>query len=117
MTDLPDRSTNRGNAAERIAVALEYALGREEAPSVVASGRGELAGRIIEIAEANSVPVRSDVDLARLLSAMKVGDQIPPPAFAAVAEILAYLYRLDSRLAGDAGRTGGQAGAQQGHAP
>lgn len=103
MTDFDDRSSTRENAAaERIAVALEYAFGREHAPSVVASGRGELAARIIQVAEANGVPVRSNGDLARLLSAMRVGDEIPPEAFAAVAEILAYLYRLDGRLGTDA---------------
>jgi flagellar biosynthesis protein len=95
-----DSSDHRGRGAqvERLAVALDYAWGQSSAPTVVASGRGELAERIVRTAEANGVPVRSDTDLAGALARIDVGEQIPPEAFAAVAEILAFLYRLDGTL-------------------
>ncbi len=60
---------------------------------VVATGRGELAARIVELAFAHGVRVREDKDLAELLSSVDVGCEIPTEALLAVAEIIAYLYR------------------------
>ena len=75
-----------------IAVALEYLPEEMTAPTVVASGRGSVADQILEIAFANGVRVRQDADLAQILSAIEVDSEIPLEAFAAVAEILAYVY-------------------------
>lgn len=87
----PDRS--------QIAVALQYHRKEDDAPRVVASGRGALAERILELAFAHGVKVREDADLAELLAAVEIGQQIPIAAFAAVAEILFYLYRANERQA------------------
>ena len=78
-----------------IAVALHYNEEKGGAPKVVASGKGELAERILEIAFLTGVKVRKDEDLAELLSALEIGSEIPVEAFAAVAEILAYVYRAN----------------------
>ena len=71
---------------------------------VVAAGRGEMAERIIALAALNGVPVREDPDLMAMLEAIEVGAEIPPEAFAAVAEILVYLFRANATLGGQAAR-------------
>jgi len=79
--------------ADRAAVALRYApVDSRSAPKVVASGRGWLAEKIIEVAEAHGVSIRHDADLAEVLSAIEVGREIPVEAFVTVAEILRYVY-------------------------
>jgi flagellar biosynthesis protein len=87
----PDRS--------QIAIALQYDRAEDKAPRVVATGRGALAERILELAFAHGVKVREDADLAEILAAVEVGEQIPLAAFAAVAEILFYIYRANERQA------------------
>jgi flagellar biosynthesis protein len=62
---------------------------------VVATGRGALAERIIALAEAHDIPLVSDPGLAQTLAKLEVDTEIPPELYLAVAQILAYLYRLD----------------------
>ena len=76
------------------AIALRYSKD-ERAPKVVASGAGEIARRIIELANQNNVPIRKDDSLTDILSQLDVGYEIPPETYQAVAEILAFLYRAD----------------------
>jgi flagellar biosynthesis protein FlhB len=72
-----------------LACALEYdETAGHEAPIVVASGRGELARRIVEAANHYGVPVLQDVPLARALVELEIGDEIPEVLYQAVAEIL-----------------------------
>ncbi len=86
-----------------IAVALRYDRRDDKAPQVVASGRGALAERILALAFAHGVKVREDADLAEILAAVEIGQQIPLAAFAAVAEILFYLYQVNERQAAAGG--------------
>lgn len=79
-------------------MALDYDAGQDGAPRVVAKGRGEAAQRIIDLARQNGVAVRRDADLAELLSVLELDQEIPVEAFAAVAEILSYVYRVNGRL-------------------
>lgn len=77
------------------AVALRYDREKMAAPTVVAKGRGFLAQRIKEIARKSGVPVLERKPLARALYAsVEVGTEIPAELFKAVAEVLAYVYRL-----------------------
>jgi len=79
-------------SAERaVAVALRdhAANGR---PRILASGYGAVAERILAIAFAGGIKVREDADLAEVLVALEIGREIPLEAFAAVAEILSYVY-------------------------
>lgn len=76
------------------AVALKYKQG-EKAPQVIASGVGEIARRILELAEHNGIPIRRNDSLVEILSKLKIGWDIPPETYRAVAEILAFLYRTD----------------------
>ena len=79
----------------QLAVALRYLRGRDEAPQVVAKGRGSVAERILEIARSRGVPVHRDTDLAEVLVRLDLGDWVPPELYKAVAEVLAYLYRMN----------------------
>ena len=77
------------------AVALMYDLETGSAPQVVAKGKGYIALKIREIAKENGVPVVERKSLARaLFDSVEVGQEIPYELFRAVAELLAYVYRL-----------------------
>jgi flagellar biosynthesis protein len=114
LSDIPESShRDPPEGADPVAVALRYRWSQGMAPTVVAAGRGETAKRIIAAAEANGVPIRRQAELAEALSLVELGDQIPLEAYAAVAEVIAYLVRLDSELparAAAADRTGPEAG-------
>ncbi len=77
------------------AVALAYETGRMAAPTVIAKGRGFIALRIREIADQHRVPLVENKPLAQsLYKTVDVGQQIPSNLFKAVAEVLAYVYKL-----------------------
>jgi flagellar biosynthesis protein len=81
------------------ATALHYA-GGVGAPRVVASGQGHVADRILEIAAAAGVPIREDAALVNALMSLDLGEQIPEELFMAVAEVIAWAYRLDRTARG-----------------
>ncbi len=76
------------------AIALEYDPS-DEAPRVIASGKGVLAERIIEKARESDVPVHRDDKLADTLSRLDIGDSIPPELYEVVAEILVFVDSMD----------------------
>ena len=78
------------------AVAIKDRRQGSAMPSVVASGHGTFAEQILQIAWANNIKVREDADLVEILAAIDVDSEIPIEAFAAVTEILAYVYRVNS---------------------
>jgi flagellar biosynthesis protein len=78
------------------AVALDYERGVDDAPRIVATGKGAIAEQILQLAFAHGVKVRKDEDLIEVLSKLDVDSVIPLEAFAAVAEILAYVYRANA---------------------
>lgn len=86
--------------SKSIAVALEDQ--GDSSPKVVASGKGFVAEKILELAFANDIKVREDKDLVQILAAVDVDSPIPTNAFAAVAEILSYLYQANSAPPGQA---------------
>lgn len=81
---------------DKKAVALKYDK-EDNAPRVVASGFGFVAERIEEIAVEAGVYVERDAELVEYLSALNLDQEIPPDLYAVVAEILAFVYHLDSR--------------------
>ena len=81
------------------AVALHYDRDPKSAPKVVAMGRGDLAQQIIAAAEAAGVDIVQDPDLLEVLGRVPVGEDIPAELFQAVAEILAFIYRINGRYA------------------
>ncbi|MBI3679855.1 MAG: EscU/YscU/HrcU family type III secretion system export apparatus switch protein [Acidobacteria bacterium] len=77
------------------AVAIRYQMETMAAPKVVAKGKNWLAQRIREVAVRHQVPVVENPPLAQALyTSAEVGQEIPPALYQAVAEILAYIYRL-----------------------
>lgn len=78
----------------KTAVALGYEPG-DEAPRIIAAGKGELAQRIIEKAKEADVPLHKDEKLAATLSKLEIGDTIPPELYEVVAEILVFVDRMD----------------------
>jgi flagellar biosynthetic protein FlhB len=83
------------------AIALEYRPETMAAPIVVAKGRNLLAQRIKQIARWHEIPIVENPPLAQALyKAAEVGQAIPPKLYAAVAEILAFLYRAQARMQG-----------------
>ncbi len=81
------------------AVALAYERGRNAAPRVVAKGVDTMAARIREAAAAHGVPIVANPPLARALHQVKLDTDIPPEHYQAVAEIIAYVWRLGQRAA------------------
>lgn len=93
-----DENGKTGKRPDAVAVALEYDPDSEFAPKVVAGGRGSVAEQILQTAFAQGVKVREDADLAEMLSAIDIESEIPVEAFAAVAEILSYVYRANGNM-------------------
>jgi len=79
-----------------LAVALRYERADMAAPRVTAKGAGELAQRILALAREHDVPVRTDPDLLELLAACDLGAEIPAELYQVVAELLAFLQRLNA---------------------
>lgn len=85
---------------KKTAVALEYEPG-DQAPKVIATGRGRIAEKIIDVAQEAKVPVHKDEKLARSLSVLDIGEYIPPELYSIVAEILVFvdsMERIQSKL-------------------
>jgi len=94
MKDVPTADVVVTNPTH-YAVALKYDSSQYAAPTVVAKGKGFVALRIREIALENKVPVIERKQLARsLFASVEIGNMIPQELYAAVADLLAYVYRL-----------------------
>jgi flagellar biosynthesis protein len=88
-----------------LAIALRYRPDGDEPARVTAKGRGAIAAQIVAVARDHGIALRRDRSLAQLLASVEIDSPIPLPAFAAVAEILAHLYRVDQQLARRHGRS------------
>lgn len=87
---------------DEIAVAVKYRFGAAgEAPKVVASGRGQLARRIVDLARKSDVPLHESPALADSLARVPVGVEIPAELWEAMAEVLAHVYALDGSRRND----------------
>lgn len=90
-------------APPKTAVALTYDRLKNRAPTIAATGRGPIADRILQIARENGVPVREDPDLVQLLAKLDLGAAIPAELYPIVAEVFAFVYRLNGQRGGAAG--------------
>ena len=79
------------------AVALLYDRTRAPAPQVVASGKGKVAEKIIQIARENGIYIKEDPDLLELLAKMPMGEVIPVELYQTVAQILAFVYQVNNK--------------------
>ncbi len=79
------------------AVALRYDPEKDTIPRVTAKGSGTVARKIIELAIANDIPIKEDMDLVEVLSKLDLQEEIPPEIYVAVAELLAFIYTLNKK--------------------
>ena len=79
----------------QVAVALRYVREKDDAPRVVAKGRGTMAQRILEVARRSGIPIERDSDLVEVLARLDVDQLIPAELYKAIAEILSHLYKVN----------------------
>ena len=81
----------------KLAVALKYERDKNPAPVITAKGKGYMAQQIIELAKQYNIEIRQDRDLVQMLEKLDIDTPIPLEAYAAVAEILSYVYRANDK--------------------
>lgn len=82
------------------AVAINYANQSDKAPRVTAKGEGLIAQKIKAIAQAQGIPLHRDDDLVELLAQTEINREIPSELYAAIAELLSWIYRANDALKG-----------------
>jgi len=80
------------------AVAIIYDPDKGSAPKVIASGKGEIARKIIETAKEAGVYIQEDPDLVELLAKIPLGQEIPVELYRTVAEVLAFVYKVNEQF-------------------
>ena len=97
MDEVPEATVVVTNPTH-LSIAIKYIIGEMETPLVVAKGKDNLALKIREIAKEHDVPLVEDKPLARAMyNKVEPGDEIPVEFFNAVAEVLAYVYKLKDK--------------------
>lgn len=86
-------------APQPAAAALKYDPVGDDAPEVVATGRGLIAEEIVRVAKEHGVPLHEDAQLVEALSRLDLTESIPRELYVVVAEVLAYVFRLDAEAA------------------
>ncbi|GLC87417.1 EscU/YscU/HrcU family type III secretion system export apparatus switch protein [Lysinibacillus piscis] len=81
------------------AIALSYKMGSVDSPTVIAKGKGKIAETILERASEHNVPIYEDPNLVQLLGQLDLNESIPEELYQAVAEVFAFIYRLDQQHA------------------
>ncbi|MGE7020460.1 EscU/YscU/HrcU family type III secretion system export apparatus switch protein [Solibacillus cecembensis] len=79
------------------AIALTYNPTKSDGPTVVAKGKGKIAENILQQAAMNDVPIYEDPSLVELLGQLDLNTSIPEELYQAVAEVFAFIYRLDEQ--------------------
>jgi flagellar biosynthesis protein len=95
--------SRRKNKNLKTAVALKYHTKQDTAPKVTAKGEGLIAERIIQLAKENQVPIKEDPDLVQILSQVDINKEVPPSVYKVVAELLAFVYKLNNKYQGSPG--------------
>lgn len=93
--DLKDQTS--GKMEPKYAAAVRYRPGIDQAPVVVASGKGKIAETILRLAAESGVPNHTEPALAKILAKLEPGTPIPEETYQLVATILAFIWRLDKK--------------------
>jgi len=88
---------------KKSAIALRYDSASNQAPKVTAKGRGLVAEKIIALAQEHHVPIKEDPDLVEVLSQVDLNKEVPPAVYHVVAELLAFVYKLNEDYPGRTG--------------
>ena len=91
----PHEEPETDPSVKKKAVALKYDPETQVAPKVVAKGQGYVAENILAAAQKHAVPVYQNKSLVNMLMAIELDREIPPELYHVVAEVLAYVYRID----------------------
>lgn len=86
---------NEENLRRKEAIALTYKPDSENAPVVLAKGKGKIAENILKKAQENHIPIQEDPSLVSLLGQLDINESIPEELYQAVAEVFAFIYRVD----------------------
>ena len=93
-----NRKKRRIVAGRKSAAALRYKQEMDLAPRLVAKGVGKIAEKIIAAAKEAGVPIHEDPDLLALLMQLNINEVIPPEMYVALAEVLAFIYRMNKKV-------------------
>ncbi|MGX1264659.1 flagellar biosynthesis protein [Rossellomorea marisflavi] len=85
----------------KAAVALGYDQTRDGSPRIIAKGKGLIAEEILKRAEEHDIPVQEDDTLVDLLGQLDIKESIPEELYGAVAEVFAFIYRVDKSFRGE----------------
>ena len=94
---MPEDLQSAEELADKKAVALKYDMERDQAPRVIAKGKGHVAQNILAAAQKNTIPVYQNKTLVNMLMALDIDREIPPELYKAIAEVMAYVYRMDKK--------------------
>ena len=96
MDNVNTPNQQQEDVTDKKAVALKYNQGVDRAPRVIAKGRGHVAEHILAAAQKNTIPVYQNKALVNMLMALEIDREIPPELYKAIAEVMAYVYRMDA---------------------
>lgn len=88
---------SKGDPKPLMATALQYNAAHDGAPRVVASGQRKVAEQILAEAKKHNIAIYEDTALTLALSAVNLGEEIPPELYQVVAQVLAYIYRVSEK--------------------
>lgn len=88
---------NEQKYTRKEAIALTYNPTENNGPKVIAKGKGKIAENIIENADIHNIPIYEDPNLVELLGQLDLNESIPEDLYQAVAEVFAFIYRLDEQ--------------------
>lgn len=80
------------------AIALKYDQEKDTSPRLIGKGKGKIADKIIQLARENNVPIQEDPSLTELIGKLNINEAIPAELYEAVAEIFAFIYKLDREI-------------------
>lgn len=83
------------------AVSIKYKGKTNKAPKITAKGKGLLGERIVSLAKEHGIPIKEDPDLVQILSQVDIDEEIPPAMYQVVAELLAFIYRINQEFSAD----------------
>ncbi|MFC0558622.1 EscU/YscU/HrcU family type III secretion system export apparatus switch protein [Halalkalibacter alkalisediminis] len=85
----------KADQEKKQAIALRYQANKDHSPKVIGKGQGLLAEEIITLAKEHQIPIQEDPSLVGMLSQLEVNQTIPPELYEVVAEVFAFIYRID----------------------
>lgn len=86
---------NKDNLKHKKTVALKYNKNTDQAPKIIATGKGSIAEKIIKKAREENIPIKEDKDIVQVLAELNIGDEIPKELYTVIAEILSFFYKLE----------------------